>query len=825
MINKQIITKPSKLSDIYDVKFKFSRDKNGMYHVQNIFTFDTESTTVYYKNGKIESFDSSRYDKGLEARRERCEKQRLLVLADPFSKEKIKATVEEEYTNFIDSSEPISFVYKWQLGCECASGTIRAFVGNELTTFDEFFKTILYEAKRQLCFGFKCNDREKETEEALSRNYNVRIYVYIHNLGHDLTFLRNIWESKITSKHEAKHQKVFARTNRKPMRIRFSYEPHLFVQLCDSLVLTQKSLKRWCKDAKLPIQKAGEIDYTKVRVPETPLDGDENIYIINDVISMIYGIDIYRERFGNLQSIPTTQTGIVRKQICSYLNFNNRDWCESQCMIMKNYSYDFFLKLTQLFQGGWTHARADIVEKVFKNVTLKSFDFASSYPATMCRFRMPIGEFEAIDPARFDEFASEDVYKSTNRWFAKVKLKNVQSINKNSYWSSSKCIESDGYPMVDNGRIRYIYSMTALFTDWDWDIFKQAYSFDIEEVQELYVSHAGYLPKELIEIILDYFKKKTALKPTDDSDDSQLSLYAEAKEFINSIYGVFVTKIISDGIEFTTAESINDEETKNNFIRSNNGKTGWLKTPVTEEEFKKTMEELKPEQTFGSYQLGIWITAASRHELWRHILNLENMYYADTDSLKGDFSDEELKMIEDYNKEVEAEENRVAAEVGIDPSKYTAVTPKGKVKRLGILEREDDMISFCTLGAKRYAYQTEDGEMHVTVAGLPKKAGTKIKAIDDFKDKIFWGTEESHKQMVVYNDNQTEIDVTDDYGNTYHMNCKYGVAIVPTTFDMTIGPEFARFLKMLKTGKMDKSDGFFKDVPHDVLFGREKRVV
>ncbi|MBR0361438.1 MAG: hypothetical protein IIX35_03615, partial [Paraprevotella sp.] len=108
----------------------------------------------------------------------------------------------------------------------------------------------------------------------------------------------------------------------------------------------------------------------------------------------------------------------------------------------------------------------------------------------------------------------------------------------------------------------------------------------------------------------------------------------------------------------------------------------------------------------------------------------------------------------------------------------------------------------------------EDGAVHTTIAGLPKGAGTKkLKSIDDFTNKTVWNTKESEKNTAVYNDNQTWCDVTDMYGNKYTAADKYGVAIVPTTFDMTIGEEFEKFLKVLITGTIDEDDEFFSDVP------------
>ena len=132
----------------------------------------------------------------------------------------------------------------------------------------------------------------------------------------------------------------------------------------------------------------------------------------------------------------------------------------------------------------------------------------------------------------------------------------------------------------------------------------------------------------------------------------------------------------------------------------------------------------------------------------------KHIIYCDTDSIKGLFTDEDFKFISDYNDKIAELENHVADTLGFDRDMFTPKTMKGKVKRLGIMEREDDYLEFRTLGAKRYAGKVlHDGEekIETTIAGLPKSAGPNvIHNLSQFNNHTFWNTIDSEKLMACF---------------------------------------------------------------------------
>ena len=749
--------------ELYDITFKFSDGKYNSRICNSIFTFDIETSNGWrQEDGSVLGFDHKKYK------------------------------TDENYRKQIDNGEPVSCLYIWQMAIEDVND-IKVFIGRTWEELDKFLSMVTKEVRRQSIYGQPSVDRIGENIYASMLKNSVSMKAYIHNLGFEFQHLRNLYGDKFVTTKKSKRSNVFARNSRKPMKAAMTLNK-VKIQFTDSLVLVQKSLKSWCKDEKLPVQKLEEPRdyYLEMRTPLTKLTDEELNYSVNDVVSMVWGLMKYRDKYSTLKNIPLTQTGEVRRKCREKVSRANKQWAKLCHDITISYTPDEFKRLVKLFQGGWTHANKIYVGENIKNV--KCFDFASSYPAVMCSRTFPLGPFVKCSTSEFASLETQDINHGDYHWYMKVELDNVVSKLYNSYWSLSKvAIEDDNAikgQVVDNGRIYSCSHMVAYMTDLDWDTFKQCYYYDNMTVKELYKSQSGYLPTEMIETILDYFQYKTSLKGIPDSE----SLYVESKQFINSIYGVFVTKIISAIVDFT--------------------ENGWESKEPTDEEFTRMLMQTEENDSFTVYQAGVWVTSWARHNLFDFIIPLdERIAYCDTDSIKGIFTDEDIDFVNTYNKGIEDLENKVAKHLGIDPSKYTAQTSKGKIKRLGIMEREDDCEEFKTLGAKRYV-DLVNGEIECTIAGLPKKAAkAKIKSVDEFTDGLVWETDESDKLIARYEDNQKPCTWIDRDGNVFESDAQYGICLQPTTFDLSIGNEFKHFLTLLKTGIIDKGDDFYDDTP------------
>ena len=379
---------------------------------------------------------------------------------------------------------------------------------------------------------------------------------------------------------------------------------------------------------------------------------------------------------------------------------------------------------------------------------------------------------------------------------------------RNRFFSESKCTSIDDLRCeIDNGRIKYTAEMECFLSDYDWDIFKRAYKWDEEsfECLELYEAQAGRLSPKLVEFILKGYGDKTSKK------NSNPNVYRIAKSRVNCIYGLACRKIVSKIITYIDGEWTSDGDD-----------TSMSKL------FKKTIKRTKPEKIVNSYAIGIYCCKMAMHNLWDFIIKFdEKTIYCDTDSLKGLLNEDDLKVIDEYNKHVEEIENEAADELGLPRSMFAPKTEDGEVKRLGIFDRESDAVTMATLGAKRYytEHMTKNKKTghkymthEVTVAGMPKSAGyKKIRSASQFldSDQTFFDRSESGKQIAYYNDDQPPIRWRDRDGVWYTSTEKYTCTILPTSYKLEMGSAFIRFLNALNDGTMPDE---LNDNPDAIMF-------
>ena len=744
-----------------NIKWEYASVQKGRIYYkecQNIITFDIESSNGFLtKDNKVIGFDHDLYRQ------------------DP---------------DLYDKSEPQAIMYVWQCSVEdMYDGSIHTYMGRTWERFLEFMD----ELSDCIRLGKFAAIQEPMRSDMLDGKYNKNTYyhIYIQNLGFEFQFMLNIFED-LFSKGK---KNVFARNMRKPMKVNFAYrKTHIILN--DTLVLVQKSLERWGEDADLEVKKLKEPKsyYLPIRSPETPLTQEEINYSENDVVTMVYGVRKYRDKYGKLGDIPMTQTGEVRRTCIRKIANANEEW-EKKCKaITLAYNFELFEDLVKCFVGGWTHANSLYTNMLLKDV--RCFDFASSYPAVMCTRKYPVGPFTECTMEELDWLDSMDVNDRPYRYFIKVRMKNIRSKTSNTFWSSSKADEIE-YPDhgLDNGKIYKADLLTTTMTDLDWEVFRNVYDFEDLEILKCMKSEADYLPKEMIQVILEYYMNKTSLKGV-----GRESEYNEAKQFINSIYGVAVTRLITDAV---------------NFIQG-----GWKKFPLHQDEFgndlskedlekkfKNELQDTTKQPQFTTYQIGVWVTAWARHNLWDAIRQFdEKIVYCDTDSVKGLLNDQDLKWFNEYNDNIMRLAAKVCIHYNLDIELFQPETKDGEKKPLGFFAREDDAVEFKTLGAKRYCVKhwnkkKQMFEIETTIAGLPKDSGIKkISKVNDFIPSLVWDTEESEKLISYYIKDQKPQIWIDRDGNEYVSSDRdrYGICLMPTTFDLSVTPDYEQFFNMMQ---------------------------
>lgn len=578
------------------------------------------------------------------------------------------------------------------------------------------------------------------------------IIVYVHNLSYEFQFICK-WFNWVD---------IFADSERKP--IKATTDSH-FIFKC-SYRLSGYSLEVLANNLKSHnIKKmVGDLDYNLIRNSKTPISKEELKYCENDVLIVTSYIDEQINEFGNIEKIPLTQTGKVRRYV------------RKQCFQNKEYQYFIkeltiekpeYLMLKNAFMGGFTHCNAMYTNKICNNVT--SYDFTSSYPTVLISEKYPMSK-------------GKEVYINTETELLNL-IKNycvlvdLQFNNiKSSFMyeqiiSYSKCRNIKN-PLINNGRIVQADTLTISCTDIDFLNIRDFYKWDSMKIGLCYIYKKDYLPKEFIKTILHLYKSKTELKGIDGKEVE----YLHSKELLNSLYGMCVTSIVHDtvnfnGSEWTTENGNLDEELKN----YNTDKNRFL-----------------------FYHWGVWCTAYARNNLYTGIKECRDDYiYSDTDSIKIFNADKHQKYFEEYNKWIVQKLEKCLNYHKIPLDYISPKTIKGENKTLGVWDFDGFYTMFKTLGAKRYIFRKDD-KLSITVCGLSKKSGKEFienqeKPFLFFNDGMFVDCEHTGKMTHTYIDREIENVITDYLGNTAYYHEKSFIHLEKTDYLLSLSDMYIKY--------------------------------
>lgn len=500
---------------------------------------------------------------------------------------------------------------------------------------------------------------------------NTRLLIYVHNLSYEFQFLRKwiTWD------------KVFALSEREVV-----YAVSGGIEFRCSYKLSGYSLENLAKIRKLPIKKLNEdYDYKLLRTSQSELEEDVYKYLINDVEIIIYYIEQLLKEEKEISRIPITKTQYVRRYTrnqCS--SYKYRKMIRNLEINIEEYDY-----LKKAFAGGFTHANILNSNKIFENVS--SYDFTSSYPAVMLSEKFPMSSSE-----RLDNPSEKDIDDSIKYYCCIIELElyNVESkFIADNPLSASKC-EITGKKEIDNGRIMSADKIKTVITEQDFMTIKEFYNIGDIKILTIYRYVKNYLPTEFIKAILDLYKIKTELKGIDNRETE----YLNSKEMLNSEYGMTVTDILRDTIEYKNDEwGIGEMDIENEIDKYNN-------------KFDRFM----------FYPWGVWVTAYARRNLFTAILELKGDYiYSDTDSVKFINRESHLDYFNRYNFMLEKKLERAMKYHNLDMELVKPKTIEGKEKLIGEWDYDGDYSYFKTLGAKRYMTVSKD-TIVLTVSGLNK---------------------------------------------------------------------------------------------------------
>lgn len=569
-----------------------------------------------------------------------------------------------------------------------------------------------------------------------------RLVVFIHNLPYEFQFMKEFINI----------EDIFFKDKRKPLKIASEG-----IEFRCSYALSNMSLIKFCENSQLctHFKMQDTFDYSKIRTPYTPLDEMEEGYCYNDVRGLCQCIDTLLQE-DDITTLPLTNTGYVRRDYRHKMNTPKlRHLFEK--MAMNEHEYKF---CRDAFRGGNTHANRFKADKILENVY--SFDISSSYPSSIAMDYYPMGKFMActLDNQEILNYYLDNYCVLLDVTFYNIKSKQDSYI---PYIDIAHCLEKSDI-VNDNGRVLSADYIRIRLTEIDLKIIRDTYDYDGFIVNESLYAKKGKLPIELRSAMMDFFHAKTLLKDVDGKEYE----YMKSKNRLNSTYGMMVTDIAhteimyhSDTMEY---EEIipNMEESLEGFYKSRN--------------------------SFLSYQWGVWVTANSRKRLQIMIDKVgEDIVYIDTDSIKF-VGEKHVAEFEELNQQLmkQAEENDIQAYSDRDGKRFYLGTWDNESKNeLPVYKR------FKTLGAKKYAYELQDGSFHITVSGMGKKKGAKqVGRIENFNIGLTF--HDVGRTISWYNDvKPTRITIN---GETFTTGSNIG--IVDTTYTLGVTDDYWNLIEL-----------------------------
>lgn len=663
----------------------------------------------------------------------------------------IESAFDIETTSYINNGEKSAFMYIWMFGLGLGK---EIFYGR---TWEEFL---------DLC---------EKLQQYFGLNENRRLVIYVHNLGYEFQFMCKYfnWEN------------VFAINERKPIKALCSYG----IEFRDSYILSGYSLANTAKNLTThKVRKMeGDLDYSLIRHQSTQLTEKELGYCSNDIEIILAYINEQIVQYEDITKIPLTNTGRVRKYVkdaCYYTSSNhrksNRGKYQRYRQIMSDLTLDksTYIQLKRAFMGGFTHSNPNHTGKTLENVS--SIDLTSSYPTVMLADKFPMSRAKELNITTVEELKKA---MSLYCLVFDLKLEGLRNTLKyESYISESKCFKMVK-PVINNGRVYDAEMIQTTITDVDFNIIEKVYEWDKISIANVRGFVKAYLPKSIIESILNLYQDKTTLKGVEGKEVE----YLLSKGMLNSVYGMCVTDVVKDEHVF-------------------NETWGIERVDVDE----KIDEYNKSKNRFLFYPWGIWVTAYARRNLWTAILNIGDDYiYSDTDSIKMLNFDKHKEYVEKYNKHIGKKLADMMEHYKLNVELLAPKTIQGKAKPLGIWEFEGNYSHFKTLGAKRYLVK-ENGEFHLTVAGLSKKnginhmvnicGGDTEQVFNIFNDDLYIPANKTGKMTHTYIDTEKEMFVVDYDGVQERVLTLSGIHLEPCDFTLSISEQYNQFLRAISSG-------------------------
>lgn len=553
-------------------------------------------------------------------------------------------------------------------------------------------------------------DKLKEIIKTYGLNEDKSIYVYVHNLPYDFSYLVLFFRDAFGDP-----VKLLAHDAHKPFYIKYTCG----IELKCSFKLSNDSLARWGNKLGIKHPKLVDvIDYEAIINQNDPLGKMAWHYQWTDCIALDECIMAQMELYGDdISSIPYTSTGYPRRELFRAFNGagkHNKKNKERQKFRDTALDIGSYLACYEEFSGGITHGNRyykGITQKADDKRSIRHRDFRSMYPSEQHGL-FPMEKFMPLTGL----VKIHELYKYAKQYAilchvvledARIKSKKITM----PYLQTSHLLRhhTPGTRFLDdNGRIVQFKGQCDFWLDFnELLLVLNQYDYSYIAVTETYASKLDYLPRWMLDTIDARFKGKSDLKlAIEDAKasgagrDELLKLNLDlmkTKNMLNGIYGVSGTNPVRDDYILT-------------------GNKWENKKPTKDEIGDKLKKFYSGYKNFMRYQWGIYTTVWSRLRLMKiyEIIGPENFIYADTDSMFYYSTPEIEKKLDAYNDKLKDYAMSIGAYVTTDDGKI--------INYFSFDDEGEDIKEFRFLHSKCYAYVTEDKkgkrQLHCTIAGV-----------------------------------------------------------------------------------------------------------
>lgn len=609
-------------------------------------------------------------------------------------------------------------------------------------------------------------------KEEIQYNKCQRLIVWVANLGYEWQFV----------KHYLNITKAFLKEIREPIEI----EHNEFIILKECLSWGG-SLKKLASDYTDLIKLKGDLDFSVYRENYREFTKREEWqYIDFDVLTLShFGRWYFRQYVNANHSKPVTIQSAIRKNLYNNSTEEEREKVKSWT-IKDHKMYDILVNW--VYRGGYNHARKTIIGEVIEG--LLSFDFTSSYPSVMLCEKYPTRFSRVLDRKKWSLERVLSTNLDNTAYILHCEFIGLKSTTAHSIESKSKLLnpvrESDNNTIIDNGRVCECPLANVWITEQDLLTYKEFYTWESVKILDLWTSPKEYLPRYIIDELTKLYIAKDTLKKNHKP-------YAIEKSYLNSLYGVLISKLVVG--EITIDEFNNAVSDLAN-----------LTAEEVEQKYKERYkEDIENDKKIVLPQWGCWVSAYARRNLLSTLYKLEttgNMTaYMDTDSIKFLNTNNGVDIIEEYNRKQQNKIKKMCTKYNLD---YNIFYDLGSFD----CEYKEGIKYFKTLGCKRYLHiYEEEGETHYqcTVAGLPKndyidrykpKTGNPLDFMSPFTDNLT--IDKTSKLISSYEDNEQSFE-----GKTYY---KGQLLFVPScvtlndcSFSLSLNEQWVLYLQSLSS--------------------------